>query len=183
MKLFITGKPGVGKLTVVQRALLLLTGSGYKAGGIVCPEIRVARHRVGFEIVDLATGRRGTLSHVHGTVGPRVGRYRVNVSELTEVTVGAFKRALKASDVVVVDEIGPMELTSDEFIDAVHRVLQEPIPLLAILHWHMRHPLIRMARASPDHVTFEVTLENRDALPRRIALILIAAIAQRTGRS
>jgi nucleoside-triphosphatase len=108
-----------------------------------------------------------------------VGRYRVNVSELTKVTVGAFKRALKDRDFVVVDEIGPMELTSIEFIDAVHRVLQEPIPLLAILHWRMRHPLIRMAQASPDHVTFKVTLENRDALPRGIAQMLIAAIDQR----
>lgn len=145
----------------------------------MCPEVRVAGRRVGFEVVDLASGRRGTLSHIHGTTGPRVGRYRVNVHELTEVTVRAFKRALIDSDFVVVDEIGPMELTSDGFIDAVHRVLQAPIPLLAILHWRMRHPLIRMAMSSPDHVILQVTLKNRDTLPGELSPMLITAIAQR----
>jgi nucleoside-triphosphatase len=183
LRFFLTGKPGVGKSTVAEKTVQFLAASGYKVGGVVCPEMRVAGRRVGFEIIDLATGRRGTLSHVDGTVGPCVGRYRVNVSELAEVTVGAFKRALRDSDFVVVDEIGPMELTSIEFIDAVHRVLQEPIPLLAILHWRMRHPLIRVAQTSPDHVTFKVTLENRDALPEEIAQMLIAAIDQRIVRS
>jgi nucleoside-triphosphatase len=162
LKIFITGKPGVGKSTVVHKVLLLLAATGYKAGGIVCPEMRVEGRRVGFEIVDLTTGRRGTLAHVHGTAGPRVGRYRVNVPELTGITVRAFKRVLKDSDFVIVDEIGPMELTSNELINAVHRVLQQPIPLLAILHWRMKHPLIRMVQTSPDHLIFEVTPENRD---------------------
>ena len=178
MRIFLTGKPGVGKSTVVQKVLLCLTEAGHKAGGIVCPEIRVAGRRIGFEIVDLATGRRGILAHVDGTAGPHVGRYRVNVPELTEIAVRAFQRALVDSDFVVVDEVGPMELMSARFTDAIHRLLQTAIPLLAILHWRLKHPLLRMAQTSPDHYTFEVTVDNRDELPGEIAPLLIAAIDQ-----
>jgi nucleoside-triphosphatase THEP1 len=72
-----------------------------------------------------------------------------------------------------------MELTSNEFIVAVHRVLQKPILLLAILHWRRKYPLIRMAQTSPDHLIFEVTSENRDGLPGEIAQMLTAPIEQR----
>ena len=49
LKIFITGVPGVGKTTVVQKVIAILKEKELKVGGISCPEIRVNNIRVGFE--------------------------------------------------------------------------------------------------------------------------------------
>jgi len=52
MNIFITGKPGVGKTSLVMEIIKELK---LDAGGIIAPEIR-NKEREGFKIVDLSTG-------------------------------------------------------------------------------------------------------------------------------
>lgn len=75
--LLLTGSPGVGKTSVLLRIVESLKAKGYGVGGMISREVRVGGGRVGFEILDLNTGRTGWLAHVTQKHGPQVGRYRV----------------------------------------------------------------------------------------------------------
>ena len=166
---FLTGRPGVGKTTVLLRAIELLKAEGARVGGMISREVREGGVRVGFEIVDLAGGRRGWLAHVRQKKGPRLGKYRVNMEDLDGIGVEAILRAIEEADIVVIDEVGPMELFSERFVKAVELALESGKPVLGTIHQRARGPLLDRIRRSPLVKVITVNLSNRDELPRIIA--------------
>ena len=168
--------PGVGKTTVVHKVIAILKEKGLKVGGIYCPEIRVNNVRVGFEIVDLLTNTRGILSHIDQDNGARVGKYRVNIQDLSNIGVKGLNRAIIEADYVVIDEIGPMELQGEDFQEAVKNIVEGTKPVLGIIHWKMNHRLIDRIRAKEDVKIVEVTLKNREIIPRIIAEEILETI-------
>ncbi len=71
--------------------------------------------------MDIASGNLVQLADLWGK-GPRVGHYRVNLDDLEKISLSAFETAL-ARDLIVVDEVGPMELQSNKFVQAVEKVI------------------------------------------------------------
>ncbi len=162
--MFLTGKPGIGKTSVLVRTLDALKTRGYKVGGMVSREIREGRVRVGFEIVDFETGRKGWLSHVNQPTGPQVGKYRVNLNHLKVIGANSILNAVTNADVVAIDEIGPMELFSPAFKEAVAQAIRSGKPVLGTIHYKARDPLITNIKARDDVEILEVTYENRRGL-------------------
>ena len=169
LKVFITGMPGVGKTTVVQEVIAILKERGLKVGGIYCPEIRVGNIRVGFEIIDLLIDKRGILSHIDQSSGPKVGKYRVNIQDLSNVGVKALSQAMNEADCIVIDEIGPMEMQGRDFQEVVKHIVEGNKPVLGIIHWKMNHWLIDLIKGRGDVRIIEVTLKNRMTIPTIIA--------------
>jgi len=167
--IFLTGRPGVGKTTVLLRAVELLKAEGARVGGMVSREVREGGVRVGFELIDLATGRRGWLAHVRQPRGPKLGRYRVNIEDLEGVGVEAILRAVDEADLVVIDEVGPMELFSERFVEAVRLALESGKPVLGTIHWRARGPLLDEIRRSPSVRIMTVSPSNRERLPALVA--------------
>jgi len=93
--LFVTGRPGIGKTSVLLRAAEGLKTKGYKIGGMLSREVREKGVRIGFEIIDFYSERRGWLAHVNQPVGPRVSKYRVNLDDLDVVGAGSIRDAAK----------------------------------------------------------------------------------------
>ncbi len=118
--LLLTGPPGSGKTTLLQQVIARL---GSRAGGFYTTELREHGSRAGFEIVTLA-GERDLLAHVRCASPYQVGRYGVNLDALERVGVSALRRAISAGQLVVVDEIGKMELGSAAFRHAVLEALE-----------------------------------------------------------
>jgi nucleoside-triphosphatase len=137
---------------------------GYSVGGVVSREARVGWVRVGFEILDLGSGRRGWLAHVNQKVGPRVGRYRVNLKDLEDIGANAIVDAVENFDVVAIDEIGPMELFSEKFKDAVRRAVECGKVVVGVVHWRVRDRLIEEMKNREDTEVIAVTSENRARL-------------------
>ncbi|KCZ72115.1 putative nucleotide kinase [Candidatus Methanoperedens nitroreducens] len=162
LRIAITGSPGVGKSTVCRNVLKQLTCT---YGGMVSADIRVKGERVGFEIRDIATGRQGILAHKEGT-GPRVGSYHVNLADLNNIGVAAIRNALN-SELVVIDEIAPMEFKSPEFIRAVEEALDSDKNMLVVLHQKSSHPLAERIRR--EFRVYTATRENRERLVYEIA--------------
>jgi len=158
-RIAITGRPGVGKTTLIERVLDRIP---VQAGGMLTAEARVCGHRVGFELRDVATGKTGTLAHVHHTNGPKVGRYTVDLDSIRKIGVGAIDRAIEKAGLVVIDEIGPMELASPDFVPAVERALASGCPLLISTHAHADCPIAHRVRRELE--LFRVKLGNRDRL-------------------
>jgi nucleoside-triphosphatase len=146
-----------------------LKESGYKVGGIISREVREGGTRVGFEIVDLHSSKRGWLAHVNQKSGPRVGKYRVNIEDLTAIGAQAIMNAVENCDVIAIDEIGPMELFSEKFKEAVRKALESRRLVIAIIHWKAQDVLIGEARKREDAEIITVTYENREKLHEQVA--------------
>ena len=118
----LTGAPGVGKTTAVIRVARALKERGVKVGGIVSRELRINNMRVGFEFIDLTTNDRSVLASITEN-GPKVGKYFVNIAGC-RFAAERLTNAVRNSDVIICDEIGPMEPKSKEFIDSVKNLLE-----------------------------------------------------------
>jgi nucleoside-triphosphatase len=124
--ILLTGVPGSGKTTVIRRVVSQLDGP---VGGFYTQEIRSHGARQGFEIITLE-GRHGILAHVSLRGRERVGKYGVDVAAIDTIAVTAIENAIAAGGIVVIDEIGPMELLSERFRQAVLGALQSEAQVL-----------------------------------------------------
>jgi nucleoside-triphosphatase len=154
----------------------LLRSKGYGVGGCLTKERKEGRERVGFIVFDLMSGREAVLASSKNSLGPRVGRYRVNIPGLVEVGARALTEAASGADVIVIDEVGPMELTSPEFKRGVEACITSGKPLLAVVHEQMKDPIIEKFREMSDKALLEVTLHNREGMAQSLADQIMEAL-------
>jgi nucleoside-triphosphatase len=117
--LLLTGKPGTGKTALIKEAI---AKTRIRAGGFYTEEIRSGGVRQGFRIITL-DGQDGILAHINISSPYQVSKYRVDINSLNEVGVSAIHQARKECDLVVIDEIGKMELLSPRFKEAIWQVI------------------------------------------------------------
>ena len=179
--MFVTGRPGVGKTTLIMRVIEELKKQGYTVGGMVTNEVLESGQRVGFELTDLYSNKKGELAHVNRPSGPKVGKYRVNLECLSSVGATSIKEAVAKTDIVVIDEVGPMELNSEEFKSAVKEALGSSKLVIGTFHFRLSDPLIKEIGKRRDASIFEVDVGNRGFLPRKI--LDAALLFLRMGRA
>jgi nucleoside-triphosphatase len=155
----LTGAPGVGKTTAVIRVGRALKERGVKVGGIVSRELRINNMRVGFEFIDLTTNDRSILASITEN-GPKVGKYFVNIAGC-RFAAERLTNAVRNSDVIVCDEIGPMELKSKEFIDSVKNLLEVDKKVIVVVHQKLQHPLTDEFR-NKSSLLINLDLKNRE---------------------
>jgi nucleoside-triphosphatase len=156
----------VGKTTIIKKVAGAL---GKRAGGFYTEEMRSSSgRRTGFRLVTTA-GQKAVMAHVdlRGEGRPRVSRYGVDVNAIEEVGVTAIRRAMTSDRVVIVDEIGKMELFSEAFREAVQDAVEGGSRVLGTVMSASR-PWVDDLKAREQVTVWEVTTENRDKLPERI---------------
>jgi nucleoside-triphosphatase len=164
LRLLLTGRPGIGKTTVILRLAETLSD---RAGGFYTQEVRVGGERRGFKIVTL-DGREATLADVALPGRPRVGKYGLNLAGLREVGVAAIQAALHEKDYIVIDEIGFMELLSADFKEAVLAAFDSDKTVIATIT-ERPHPWADQLKKRPSVELVVVTAANRDHLPAELA--------------
>jgi nucleoside-triphosphatase len=125
----LTGQPGTGKTSLIKQAIAEAKGT---VGGFYTEEIRSQGVRQGFRLVTL-DGSTTVLSHLYFQGPHRVGKYGVDVESLDRVGVAAINQAIQECDLVVIDEIGKMELLSAKFREAVLKILKSGQKLLGTI--------------------------------------------------
>jgi nucleoside-triphosphatase len=169
----LTGDPASGKTTALSKIILKAKTQGYTVGGVLTREVRSHGERTGFRLVDCATEESEILASDDLRSGPKIGKYRVNLKTLETLAVRALRRAKAKSDIVVCDEVGPMELYSPEFRHSVEEsIVLSNKPSIVVVHKRMEDPLIEQLRANPESVLREISFENRDSVPEEIWLEL-----------
>jgi len=157
--ILLTGRPRVGKTTIIKEVVKHLPG---RAGGFYTEEIQEHGQRQGFRIVTL-DGQEGILAHVHVRSRYRVSKYGVDLVSLEKVGVTAIQRAIAASDCVIIDEIGKMELFSTVFKEAVLAAIESDKPVLGTIMLRS-HPWADTIKAHPRVILIKITEANRDAV-------------------
>ena len=159
-KTLITGKPGVGKTTLIQKIVERMRS--VHMAGFYTTEVRSKGFRLGFELQGL-NGKRRTLAHVDIDSRHRVGKYKVDT--------GGFEEFLEILDLlnpdvelIVIDEIGKMELFSNCFRSLIRDVLNSDKQVLASIALEGEGFIREIKQRSGIHL-LEVTQDNRERLP------------------
>ena len=160
--LLVTGSPSVGKTTLLLKVIEALRAKGYRVGGMISRDVRMCGSRVGFDVTDLNSDKKGWLASVHQERGPQVGKYRVDIDDLNEVGVKAILEACEKLDVVVIDEIGPMELFSEQFKETVKKAVESKKLVVSTIHRKMGNEFIDSIKKREDAEIHILTYVNRE---------------------
>jgi nucleoside-triphosphatase len=161
--ILLTGRPGVGKTTIIRK---IVSALGDSAGGFYTSEVRHGGTRVGFELTTLDGDHAWLASLVPEVNFPRatsMGRYRVNLDTIEMIGVPALLSALHQGQVIVLDEIGPMEMRSRCFCEVVWRILDSGAPLVGTIVLRP-DPFADQVKTHSRVRLYTVTLENRERL-------------------
>jgi nucleoside-triphosphatase len=168
-RFLLEGRPGVGKTTVLRRLVGSLRSTAVPLAGFTTEEIRERCGRVGFAVESLS-GERGTLAHVDLPGPPRVGKYGVDLAALERIALPALRGT--SARVVVLDELGKMELASSAFRDVVTELFARDASIVATIQ-AARHPFGDALKRRRDVEVLRITERNRDDLPGRLAERLV----------
>ena len=170
-RILLTGPPGIGKTTLIKKIAEKLEEKKVAVCGFYTEEIRVGGKRTGFDVVKLGkTGdERGSLARAGpGKGGPRVGQYNVTVGEFERVALGTIKD-VDAAEVVIIDEIGKMELFSKDFVKSVEELFAKREKKILCTVPVAKIPLVERLKACEGGKIVTVTKDNRDRLAENIA--------------
>ncbi|XP_032464335.1 cancer-related nucleoside-triphosphatase isoform X2 [Phocoena sinus] len=97
---FLTGPPGVGKTTLIQKASEVLKSSGVPVEGFYTEEVRQGGRRIGFDVVTLS-GARGPLSRIGSELPPGkreccVGQYVVDLTSFEQLVLPVLRNVSRS---------------------------------------------------------------------------------------
>ncbi len=168
IKIGITGLPGAGKTHALRKVVEMLEAEGIKVGGMITDGIIEGGVKVGFMVQDLLTKEEGVLARTDMVSEIRFLDYGIDMEALDGIGVAAIRRSTYEADVIVIDEVGKLEVESKQFVEAVKEALEADKPLLLTLHKKSRNPLLQDIRRRDDVRILEVTPINKNILPYKI---------------
>jgi len=157
--ILITGLPGVGKTTLVKKLIEEL--KQFHPAGFYTGEIREEGTRKGFELISL-DGRKELLSHADIQSPKRVGKYKVHV-EGFETFLRSIPLLNPSSHLIVIDEIGKMECSSDQFKNLLKEILDSEKRVIATIAFK-GGGIIEEVKKRKDVKLFEITQRNRNSI-------------------
>jgi nucleoside-triphosphatase len=155
----LTGMPGTGKTSLIKEAISDMIG---RAGGFYTEEIRLKGVRQGFLLVTLE-GESVVLAHTNISSRYRVGKYGVDIEGLDRVGVTALRKAAIQHQVLIIDEIGKMELFSDNFKNAALEMIDSGKKVLGTIMLKS-HPWADNIKKKPQVKLINVTRSNHQAV-------------------
>lgn len=182
VNVLITGLPGCGKSTLVTRVVDSLRARGVQVGGISTPEFRGAGGlRGGFLIRDIATGAEQIMAAADLPSRIQVGRYGVDGEAIRAVGVSAINQAVVTADIVVIDEIGKMELAVPEFETSVVAAFDSAKPVLGTIGLYLTSPFAAAVKKRPDVTVLTLRRGDQEAIYQRVVDLLALTGFQERG--
>ncbi len=163
MNVLLTGRPGIGKTTLIKR---LIEATSLSKGGFYTEEVREQGQRVGFSLTTL-DGKRSLLAHIKIKSPYRVGRYGVDIDTFEATGVESITKAISTNEIIIIDEIGRMELFSKKFRDVVVQALKIGRVVATIRKG--KGGFIDEIKSRKDARVIEINLKNRETLLSSLA--------------
>lgn len=171
--IILTGPPEIGKTTVCRKTAQLARARDCGVDGILTVTAFEGAATACRWVEDLRTGERTPLAEERAVADdPSTGRWQFDYAGLA--WAAARLRAIDRCDLLIVDEIGPLELIRSEgWYEAALELLQSNAYRTALVV--VRPSLVELFRAQmqgKEMVSLAVTRDNRDTLPQSIVSLL-----------
>lgn len=173
-KILITGPPRCGKSTLISKLIKYYTHEkDFIIYGFLTPEVREAKNRIGFDIVDIFSGDISQLARV-GDYKTRhqVGKYNVFVRNLNKFIEVKLDLDGKSLDLVIIDEIGKMELFSKKFQNFIKKIFTSDLPIIATIGLKLSHPLKNYLINLPSVELLTLNRQNSQILFKKLISII-----------
>ncbi|MGB1586458.1 MAG: NTPase [Thermoplasmatota archaeon] len=184
-KIGITGLPNVGKTATLAAICRKLERDDFIVGGMITRAYRPDPNgeRIGFYVENWETGDKEVFSskefaNKEGCERNKTetddGMYYVDTEVLDRIGVAAIRESMldEEVDIIIIDEVGKMEMHSEAFNAVVKEALDCPKPIIMTLHKKSRNPLLQDLRRRDDVRILEVTAVNKNLLPYKIEKLL-----------
>jgi len=166
LHILLTGKPRTGKTTLLKRIVKELPS----CGGFYTEEITEGGPRVGFKIITL-DGKEGILAKKGLKSRYTLGSYGINLDDLDTIGVKAIEQALETKEIIVIDEIGKMELFSNQFKASVVKALDSGKRVIGTIHM-AQIDFLNTLRERKDVVLFNVNLDNHEEIFYKVLCLI-----------
>ncbi len=165
----VTGARGEGKTTVVAGVVDRLRGAAVRVGGILAPgEMREGR-RWSIDLVDLASGRRVPMATRDPLCEwPALGAFKVAPEALALGAAALSPEASAASDLLVVDEVGPWELGGGGWGPALDALHGGGTPLLLVVRRSLVPDVLGRFAPGSDAPVWDVAVTGADEIARAV---------------
>lgn len=163
-KIFVTSQPRLGKSTVIKKVVDVLGREN--CYGFYTEEIMVAGKREGFKIITM-DGRQGILASTGSPSALRLGRYGLNIDTLEDLCLGSILEGNDPHKVLIIDEVGPMQVWSESFRVALEKALERDNPMLGSV-FLQAHPWIDTFKARDELDIVDLNLANRDGMVQEL---------------
>ncbi|MFC2002263.1 nucleoside-triphosphatase [Chloroflexota bacterium] len=167
MIIIITGNIGIGKTTVCRKFIEIVRGNGHTCGGILT--YRAADSDIIIE--DIQSGEKEILASINRVYdGPSTPKYSFNPGGIT-FGIQAIDRGTSAA-VLVVDEIGHLELRGEGFANVLELVSTGKVKdCLLVIRRELLTAFLPQLRLIP--LVFETTISSRNQLPQAVGSVLL----------
>lgn len=160
--ILITGYPKTGKTTLIKA---LIENCSKTLAGFYTEEIMNTKGiRVGFRIITLSSEEPGVLAHTKIKTGWKVGKYFVDVNEFERIILPEL--SLEA-DMIVIDEIGKMELFSENFKEKLVECLDKG-NVVATITMKGGGKFVKEIKNREDSELYYITEKNRNKISKII---------------
>lgn len=141
----ITGDRQQGKTTFVKQLITELKMQGVEVAGFLAPGVHEAGDRVGFDLMNIRNGEMTQLCRNSGVEGVKFSRFIFSIEGIAKGDEILLPENIVDSQLVVIDEIGPMELKRQGWWKAVTRLVEaSKVPQL----WVVRRNIVRAVAAN-----------------------------------
>lgn len=167
MKIFLTGEKRIGKSTVLNECLRIIS--------MRKPSVCIGGFRTVMNGNDIIMHSINTTPEICGLVGRR---YESGFPEaFNKIGCEILQRA-KETNILVLDELGWMEEKANDFNAAVFAAITSDSNVLGVLRKNCETELNKNIAQMSDVKVIEVNLENRDALPKLLAELFISSLTK-----
>ncbi|MFX1364631.1 MAG: nucleoside-triphosphatase [Promethearchaeota archaeon] len=142
-KILITGPPRCGKSTLISKLIdYYKNEKNFVTYGFLTPEVKMEGTRIGFDILDIYSGNISPLARVGDfKTKYRVGKYSIFIEEFDNYIEEYLNLKDKRANLIIIDEIGKMELFSKKFLNFVKNIFSLEISILATIGLKLNHPI------------------------------------------
>jgi nucleoside-triphosphatase len=171
----LSGEIGVGKTTICQRVLALARKRGYRGGGLLTLAIfDQDGNKIGIKALDPLSGQSWTLARTDQAIDElQMGRYHFETRALQRC-LAAIDHAAKECDLLLIDEIGPLELEQRRGLAPALDILPHTPRVLVVVRFALLDKLLAYL-GGVEVAVFTATEENRETLPDRIVSWLFSS--------
>lgn len=170
LHILFTGKPRTGKTTLLKRIVQELPS----CGGFYTEEITEKEQRTGFKIITL-DGKEAILAKKGLKSQYTLGGYGIYLSDLETIGVKAIEKAQDCNEIIVIDEIGRMELFSEKFKTSVLNALDSGKRIIGVIH-RGDDPFLNAIRKRKDVIVFEIHLQNHTEVYQKVLQLLNVSV-------